>query len=113
MTGAVKAMDISVHVDLQTTSDSAAAMLTFVVLIVGWTWGLWASHALVPARMGNRRTACLGLRTWPAGFVVVVGFDGRQGTGRRWRRCLRCRLGWGWASLNDGVVWAIWHLPPF
>jgi uncharacterized protein len=102
MTGNVATPDLSEHGDLSAASDSPVAMLTFVALTFGWTWGLWALPALLPEGSAGWATAALLASAFGpslAGIAVVALFDGRQGMGRWWRRCLRWRLGWRWYAL--------------
>jgi uncharacterized protein len=99
MTGSIKASEISAHVGPPAASDSPAAMVSFVGVTFGWTWGLWASLALVPA--GWATTALLASAFGPslAGIAIVAVFDGGVGLRGWWVRCLRWRLGWRWYAL--------------
>ncbi|WP_309663498.1 type II CAAX endopeptidase family protein [Tabrizicola sp.] len=171
-------------------SNGAQALITFLALAFGWTWGLWwIVGGLGPWPVPVTITLQLlsGMGPSVAGFMVVRGFD--QGAGlRAWlRRCinwrivpswyalafvgpplvmlaalamhallggtlppspaagqpgpvllqfvvvlvlggplgeefgwrgyalpaLSARLGWRWASLTLGAVWALWHVPLF
>lgn len=102
MTGTIAASHHPAQANPLAASDSPAAFASFVVLTFGWTWGLWALLPLLPAASGGWATAALLASAFGpsiAGIAVVARFDGRQGTGRWIRRCLRWRLGWRWYAL--------------
>jgi membrane protease YdiL (CAAX protease family) len=82
-------------------SHEAPALLGFVALTFGWSWGLWWVIALggwsVPVMITLQILSGIGPSL--SGLVVVWGFDGRAGV-RLWlRRCLGWRLAPGWYAL--------------
>ncbi len=79
-----------------------AALLTFLVLTFGWTWGLWAIVTLPGlglTGLGGGLMLASAYGPGVAAVVTVLAFEGRVGFGRWIRRCLRWRLGWGWYVL--------------
>lgn len=83
-------------------STHTGALLTFFALTFLWTWGLWATVALIADPAGRMVTLVLLASAFGpslSGLAVVLMFDGPGGL-RDWlKRCLRWRLGWGWYAL--------------
>lgn len=72
-----------------------AALLTFLALAFGWTWGLWLVGAALKLRTPSLSTAMFilsGFGPSLAGLIVVWAFEGGSGV-RLWlRRCLAWRM---------------------
>lgn len=92
------------HVPKQT-----AALLPFFALTFLWTWGLWATVALLADPAGRTTTLLLLASAFGpslSGFAVVLLFEGLAGL-RSWLK--RCSTG-GWAGA--GLRWPPlrrWH----
>jgi membrane protease YdiL (CAAX protease family) len=78
------------------------ALIAFVVLTFGWTWGLlWvgATFTLQPRWIGTATIIASAFGPSLAGMTTVVLFDGLPGVKRWLNRCLFWRVGWGWYAI--------------
>ena len=78
------------------------ALLTFVVLAFGWTWGLlWvgATFPLQPPWMGTAVLIASAFGPSLAGVTTVALFEGLAGLKLWLKRCLFWRVGWGWYAI--------------
>jgi uncharacterized protein len=94
-------------------SNHTGALLTFVAMTFGWTWGLWAAVALLADPVGRVTTFLLLASAFGpslSGLAVVLMFDGPMGLLNWLKRCLSWRLGWGWyavAALGPLAIMAL------
>jgi uncharacterized protein len=83
-------------------SHSSTALITFVALAYGWTWGFWwvaSTAASGSATVLIALTLLSGIGPSLAAAAVVWRFDGTTGL-RQWlRRCFNWRLALGWYGL--------------
>jgi membrane protease YdiL (CAAX protease family) len=78
-------------------SDRMRALLTFVALTFGLSWGLaWTSTLVEPAVLSEALYALCGFGPSFAAFITVLVWDGRAGLARWLGRCLTWRLRIGW-----------------
>ena len=78
------------------------ALLTFVVIAFGWTWGLlWvgATVTLQPPWIGTAIIIAAAFGPSLAGVTTVALFDGLAGVKHWSKRCLFWRVGWGWYAI--------------
>ena len=78
------------------------ALIAFVVLAFGWTWGLlWvgATFTLQPQWIGTAIIIASAFGPSLAGLTTVALFDRLPGVKRWLKRCLFWRIGWGWYAI--------------
>jgi len=78
------------------------ALIAFVVLCFGWTWGLlWvgATFTLQPQWVGTVIMTASAFGPSLAGVITVALFDGPLGLKRWIKQCLLWRIGWGWYAI--------------
>ncbi len=78
------------------------ALLTFVAVAFGWTWGLlWvgATFRLQPPWVGTAIFIASAFGPSLAGVTTVALFEGLVGLKRWLKRCLFWRVGWGWYAI--------------
>lgn len=78
------------------------ALIAFVVLAFGWTWGLlWvgATFTMQPQWFGTAITIASAFGPSLAGMTTVALFDGLPGVKRWLTRCLFWRIGGGWYAI--------------
>lgn len=78
-------------------SNRMSALLTFVALTFGFSWGLaWTSTRAEPAALSEALYALCGFGPSLAAPITVLAWDGRAGLGKWWRRCMAWQLRIGW-----------------
>jgi membrane protease YdiL (CAAX protease family) len=86
----------------QVPSLQIKALIAFVVLTFGWTWGLlWVGSAftLQPKWIGTAIIIASAFGPSLAAMTTVALFDGLPGVKRWLNRCLFWRIGWGWYAI--------------
>jgi membrane protease YdiL (CAAX protease family) len=80
--------------------DRMRALLTFVVLTFGLSWGLaWTSTLVEPAALSEALYVLCGFGPSLAALITVRIWDGRAGLARWLGQCLTWRLRIGWYLL--------------
>ena len=91
---------------VQAKARSRRAILVFVALTFGWTWGLWLLSALVKPHAPMASNSLFLASAFGPGLsavIVTLFYTGRAGLGQWLGHCLRWRVGWRWYALAFAV----------